>query len=435
MHNLQEILAKISQKILIARRELHKYPETGWHEYRTTAFIINFLQELGLEVTFGSDAIKAESRLAPPNAEQCAIERQRAITQGADPRLVEGMGDGLTGLWVDIACPNSSTTSPIIALRFDIDAIGTTESTDQNHKPHTEGFASCNQGSMHACGHDGHVAIGLGLALMLHEMRDQLKGVVRLIFQPAEELGQGAKAMLDAGVMQNVTELIGIHLGIQAREAGTLICGTTDFLDVSSFELSYHGKSAHAGLAPQEGQNALLAATTAVQGIHSISRHGLGETRLNIGQLVVDGSPNIIPSKAWLAGETRGINSELNNWMIKEVERISHAAADMWGCTHNLHRVGSCISGFSDEALANDIHNIAKTMPYFTNIIPSAQFLASEDFTWLLKDVQDRGGQGTYIQLGTKLAAGHHNEKFDFDEDVLIHSVELLTRLVMSKLG
>ncbi len=432
MYNLHERIEKITQSICNIRRDIHKHPEKGWREYRTAALAVSFLQKLGLTVTFGKDAVKDSSRLTPPDAETCAKERQRAIDQGADPKIVAHMGDGLTGLWVDIS--NGSTQGPVLALRFDMDAIGTTESIDKNHKPMHENFASCNEGTMHACGHDGHIAIGLGLALILHEIRHQLKGVVRLIFQPAEEIGQGAKAMLDAGVMQNVQEIIGIHLGVQAKEAGTIICGTTDFLAVSSFELSYAGKAAHAGLAPHEGQNALMAAVTAIQGIHSIARHGQGETRLNIGQLVVNGSPNIVPSEAWLAGETRGINSSVNDWMFNEVTRISKAAADMWDCTHNLRRVGVCISGFSDESIAEDVYNVAKTMPYFTNIIPSARFLASEDFTWFLQDVQERGGQGTYIQVGTKLAAGHHNEKFDFDEDALIHSVELLARIVISKL-
>ncbi len=434
MHNLQSIVKKFSYQIRDFRRHIHKFPETGWNEYATTAYVVKFLQQLGYEVRFGANAIKAGSRLTPPSAEHCKKERARAINQGADAKLVEQMGDGLTGLWVDIACPNDQTKGPIIALRFDLDAIGTVECHEQDHKPTQEGFASCNHGSMHACGHDGHVAIGLGLALVLHEIRHQLKGVVRLIFQPSEEIGQGAKAMLDAGVMQGVNELIGLHLGVQAKELGTIIGGTTDFLAVSSFEISYHGKAAHAGLAPHEGQNSLMAAMAAIQGIHSIPRHGDGASRLNIGQLIVDGSPNIVPSKAWFAGETRGINCEVSDWMFAEVKRISKAAADMWGCTHELHRVGSCISGYSDESLAQDVCKIAEEMPFFTKIIPSARFLASEDFTWLLKDVQSRGGQGTYIQIGTALAAGHHNEKFDFDEAALEPSVELLARLVLSKL-
>ncbi len=433
MQNIHLLLEKISSRITNIRRHIHKYPETGWHEFHTTSFAVNFLQELGLDVHFGSEAINANSRLTTPCSDTLKLERERAIAQGANPKLVAQMGEGLTGLWVDIG-PNSSNLGPIIAFRFDMDAIGTIEYDGQDHKPIQEGFASCNHGSMHACGHDGHVAVGLGLALVLQEIRHELKGTVRLIFQPAEEIGQGAKAMLDAGVMQNVQEIIGIHLGVQAKDSGTIICGTSDFLAVSSFELTYFGKAAHAGLAPQEGQNALMAAITAVQGIHSISRHGDGESRLNVGQLIVDGSPNIIPSKAWLAGETRGINCAVNDWMFSEVERISRAAADMWDCTYKLHRVGSCISGFSDEHLALEVSEIAKNIPYFNNILLNARFLASEDFTWLLKDVQDRGGMGTYIQVGTKLAAGHHNEKFDFDEGALVPCVELLARLIMSKL-
>ncbi len=431
MLNLIDYLKQICPQIYNIRRQIHKYPEMGWVEYKTTAFIATFLQNLGYSVKLGADAIKASSRLTPPTPEHCAKERQRAIAQGADPKLVQDMGDGLTGLWVDIGPSNNE---PILALRFDIDSIGIIESTNDKHKPVMEDFASCNTGSMHACGHDGHAAIGLGLALVLHEIRHKLTRTVRLIFQPAEEMGQGAKAMLDAGAMQNVDELIGIHLGVQATNANTLICGTTDFLAVTSFELTYQGHAAHAGLSPHEGKNALMAAVSAIQGMQSISRHGQGETRVNIGQLLVDGSPNIVPSKAWLAGETRGINSTLNDWMTSEVQRISKAAADMWDCDYQFDLVGSCISGYSDEKLAKEVYDIASTMPCFDNIILNAKFLASEDFTWLLKDVQDRGGHGTYIQIGVDLKAGHHNELFDFDEEALMRGIELLAKLIIKKL-
>ncbi len=432
MYNLEQKLQSISEKIYEIRRDIHKHPERGWNEYRTTAFITKFLQALGYEVNLGASAVKASSRLAPPSAEQCAISKERAIAQGADPELVQKMGDGLTGLWLDIGQAGSG---PILALRFDIDALFTVESSDACHKPQSEGFASCNNGYMHACGHDGHVAIGLGLALILHDIQHELKGVVRLIFQPAEEIGQGAKAMLDAGVMKDVQEVIGIHLGVQANDAKTLICGTCDFLAVTSFELMYSGKAAHAGLAPQEGQNALMAAITATQGMLSISRHGHGETRVNVGQFnVVDGASNVIPAKVWLAGETRGIDSKLDSWMQGEVMRISKAAADMWNCEFEFKKVGSCISGYSDEALAQEVCDIAKTMPCFENILLNEKFLASEDFTWFSQEVQSRGGRSTYIQIGVDLSAGHHNEKFDFDEGGLMRGVELLARLVMKKM-
>ncbi len=437
MYNIDKHLKEISTQVRDIRRHIHKHPETGWSEYATTAFIANFLQNMGYEVKLGSDAIYADSRLAPPNAQQCAEAKERALLQGANPEFINKMGDGLTGLWVDIVPEGQEQNTfnlPITALRFDIDAIGTTETKIENHIPNKENFASCNDECMHACGHDGHVAIGLGIALILHELRPHLKGIVRLIFQPAEEIGQGAKAMLDAGVVSGVNEIIGIHVGVQAKDVQTLICGTTDFLAVTSFELSYTGKAAHAGLAPQEGQNALMAALAAVQGMLSISRHGQGATRVNVGQLIVDGSPNIIPSKAWLAGETRGINSNIDQWMMGEVMRISKAAAEMWNCNYTFKQVGSCISGYSDESLAQEVYDIAQTMPCFKNIILSAKFMASEDFTWLLKDVQERGGQGTYIQVGVELSAGHHNECFDFDEGALMRSVELLARLIIKKL-
>ena len=448
----QQVLG-LAPLISALRRDLHRHPETSWLEYRTAAVAARHLLDLGYSVTLGGDAVNAAARLDPPSPSVCARERQRAVEQGADPALVRRMGDGLTGLWADLHCPGpgpESTSSsppssfsppspstpplPIIALRFDMDANDVSECPESRHLPSREGFASCHPGIMHACGHDGHTAMGMGVAAILKKLQPQLRGTVRLIFQPAEELGQGALSMLEAGVMDGVRSLLGLHLGVQAN-AGDIICGTTHFLATTTFEMAFEGLAAHAGIAPEEGRNALLAACAAVQSIHAIPRHGGGPTRVNVGELFVDGAPNIIPARAWLAGETRGVTSAINAHMMREVERMAGASAAMWGCQSSLRRVSECPSGRSDEALARCVAQVAKGMGGFTNIIPAQEFWASEDFTWLLNRVQEQGGQGTYIQLGVERSAGHHTESFDFDEDVLPRGMELLVRMVVEELG
>ncbi len=442
MHNLQATLTALTPRMTKWRRNIHTYPEAAWLEYRTAAIIISELQKLGYTITLGEAAVCADSRYNPPHEEKYAREKARAILQGAEPSIVHRLGNGLTGLWVDMHFPSEQThhlkktapQDPIIALRFDMDANELIECNETTHKPQTLEFRSQNNGLMHACGHDGHVAIGIGLAHALHSIRNDLYGTVRLIFQPAEEVGQGAKAMLDAGAMRNVHEVIGLHLGVQAEKSGKIICGTNHFLATTSFEVHIEGAAAHAGYAPQKGRNALLAAANAVQAIHAISRHGEGNTRVNVGQLRVDGAPNVVPAKAWFAGETRGANSDIDAWMIDEVKRISQGAALMYGCTSHFKRTGLCLSGYSDAVLAKEVYAIAQQMPYFTDIVLHEKFMASEDFTWFLGEVQKNGGQGTFIQLGMNRNSDHHTEKFDFDEEVLIHGVELLTRLIHSKL-
>ena len=446
MDPLRQQVLGLAPLISALRRDLHRHPETSWLEYRTAALAARHLLDLGYAVTLGSDAVCAKARLDPPCPHVCARERQRAVAEGADPALVARMGDGLTGLWADLHCPgpsappsspdpsSSSGSGPVLALRFDMDANDVLECPEAQHYPTSVGFASCHAGVMHACGHDGHTAMGMGVAALLKYLQPRLRGTVRLIFQPAEELGQGALAMLEAGVMRDVTALIGLHLGIQAGP-DELICGTTHFLATTTFEIGFDGQAAHAGIAPQEGRNALLAAVAAVQGIHGIARHGHGPTRVNVGQLTADGAPNIIPARAWLAGETRGISSTINAHMMEEVERIAEASAAMWQCERRLRRVSECPSGRSDLPLAERVARVAKDMNEFQHIVPSQEFWASEDFTWLLNRVQEQGGQGTYIQLGTQRSAGHHTESFDFDEDALPRGMELLARLVLDMMG
>ena len=415
------------------RRDLHRHPETSWLEYRTAAVAAAYLLDMGYEVTLGADAVCAEARLDPPCPHRCAEERARAVAEGADPLLVTRMGDGLTGLWADLHCPGpekNSEGTPILALRFDMDANDIVECPEAQHFPTRQGFSSCHAGAMHACGHDGHTAMGMGVAAILKRLQKHLHGTVRLVFQPAEELGQGALSMLRAGAMRGVDQLIGLHLGIQAGP-GDIICGTTHFLATTTFEATFEGRPAHAGIAPEEGRNALMAATSAVQSFHAIPRHGHGPTRINVGQLTVDGAPNIIPARAWLAGETRGVTSAINAHMMDEVERMTQAAARMWGCAGRLRRVSECPSGASDPNMALRVARVAKEMGGFGNIVPSQEFWASEDFTWLLNGVQEQGGQGTYIQLGVERLGGHHTERFDFDEDILPRGMELLARLVV----
>ncbi len=468
--NLRPILKTIAPSIKAVRRHIHAHPERAWLEYGTAALVAKTCIACETDVTLGAQAVRAASRFVAPTEEICAREKARALLQGTPTEVqriwmprgelsaeaqcydVEAFGNGLTGLWADMHFPAQDTAisgkgkdtenDHILALRFDMDANELTESTCASHVPSSQGFASKNPGLMHACGHDGHVAMGVGLLLALQTVRTQmpdlckhLSGTVRFVFQPAEEVGQGAKAMLDAGAMVGVRDLIGIHLGIQARKRGVLICGTTQFLANSSFEIDFHGRAAHAGLAPHTGRNALMAAVAAVQSIQAISRHGDGASRVNIGEMRVDGAANVIPAHAWLHGETRGITTHVNDFMLEEVMRMSAAAAQMWGCAASFTHTSTCPSGGSDIALAQEIFDIAHTMPErFDDVRLTEKFWASEDFTWFLQDVQKRGGQSTFIQLGIDWVSGHHTSTFDYNDHVLLDGVELLLHFVLQKL-
>ncbi|WP_371362231.1 Indole-3-acetyl-aspartic acid hydrolase [Sporomusa rhizae] len=149
-----------------------------------------------------------------------------------------------------------------VALRFDMDANDLMELADDSHRPFRENFSSINEGAMHGCGHDGHAAMGLGIAEVLAEMKDELIGKVKLIFQPAEEGARGAKCMTEKGIVDGVDYMLGVHLGLNAQKTGMVACSSASFQESIKTNAVFKGISAHAGAAPQQGRNALLAAAT-----------------------------------------------------------------------------------------------------------------------------------------------------------------------------
>ena len=336
-------LAELAPKLVAWRRDLHRHPESGWTEFRTASLVIKHLQGLGYTITMGKDAIRAECMMGVPSAADLARHQERAIAQGADPELVRRMDGGLTGFWADLDCG----PGPLLCLRFDLDSNDANESTDPAHRPVQEGFASINPGAMHACGHDGHVAVGLGMAELLARCKDSLHGRIRLLFQPAEEGVRGAGPMAEAGAVNGVDYILGLHIGFQANKPGVLICGTKNFLATTKADVTFNGVSAHAAAAPEEGKNALLAACAATLNLHAISRSGKGDTRITVGKLIGGEGRNVIPPKAKIFLETRGVSSDLDDYMRTEACRIIKAAAEMWGCTYDMEIVGGTKSGAS----------------------------------------------------------------------------------------
>ncbi|GHV51336.1 peptidase M20 [Deltaproteobacteria bacterium] len=418
--------------IINTRRDLHKHPESGWTEFRTAGIVVKRLRELGYTITMGKDAVSKMDMMGVPSAEALKQHQERAIRQGAEPGLVALMDGGLTGLWADMQCGGGD--GPCFGLRFDLDSNDVGECVLPGHRPYAAGFSSINKGAMHACGHDGHVAVGLAVAEILAEMKDTLKGSIRIIFQPAEEGVRGASPMIAAGCCNGINYIVGVHIGFQAAHKGDIVCGAKGFLATTKWDVHITGKSAHAGAAPQEGKNALLAACAATTNLHAISRHGQGVTRITVGRLEGGQGRNVIPPSAFMALETRGENNELDDYMSTEAARIIKSAVDMWGCTYELEVMGGTKSGASSPEMASKVKALAETMPAFTNIMEIEDFGASEDFSHMMSVVQQNGGQGTYIQVGTNRTAGHHNDHFDFDEEDLLPAAEIVLRTVNSYL-
>ena len=430
--NLQAKLQELIPGLVAVRRDLHKYPESAWTEFRTASMCIKKMQELGYTITMGEDAVKRDAMMGVPAADVLKGHMERAVAQGADAELVAKMEGGLTGFWADM---DFGGEGPFLAVRFDMDCNDVSACDAADHRPNMEGYASVNKGAMHACGHDAHVAIALALAELVASMRDQFTGKIRFIFQPAEEGVRGAMPMEKAGAVEGVDQIFGMHIGFQANKLGKVICGTKNFLATTKADITFTGVPAHAGNAPEEGKNALLAAATALLNMHAIPRSGQGDTRITVGKLIGGEGRNVIPPKAVLVLETRGITSALDEYMFGEVKRIAKAAADMWGCGYSIDIKGGTKSGESDLEVAEVVAEEARAMGCFNEVIVEQNFGASEDYSHFMSTVQANGGKGTYVQVGSNLSAGHHNGHFDFDEKALEDSLVLMARCVYRTLA
>ena len=422
-----KLATEMQNELVAFRRDFHKHAEAAWTEFRTGSILAKHLEALGYQVLVGEEVVDEKAMMGVPSEEELNKHIERAKAQGAFVQYLDKMKGGKTGV---VAILKTNKPGPVIGLRFDFDANDMNESREETHRPCKEGFSSINDGAMHACAHDGHAAVGLGVAKLLMELKDDLAGTIKLIFQPAEEGVRGAASMTAKGVVDDINYLLGAHLGTAAKENGQLICGTNGFLATSKLDAHFKGVPAHAGAKPEEGKSALLAACAATMSMQGIYRHSGGTSRINIGVLQAGTGRNVVPDRAVVKIETRGVTSEIDDFVKKEAIRMINASAAMYDVEVQIKEAGGAKSGKSDDELVELAKEIGKESGLFTSIEDPAILGGSEDITYFMERVQKNGGKANYIMIGTKLAAGHHDGRFDFDEDVLSKAVAVLSMMV-----
>lgn len=412
----------LQEKTVACRRDFHRYAESGWTEFRTSAKVADALLSLGYEVLVGDDVVAAEHMMGVPTRPELETHMARAIAQGANPTWVEKMQGGKTGV---LGVMRFGKPGATVAFRFDIDANDIDELQDATHRPYREGFSSVNKGAMHACGHDGHTATGLALAEILAVLKSELTGTVKLIFQPAEEGVRGGKAMAKRGITDDVDYLIGIHLGINLKRTGQLACKTEGLLATTKIDATFTGAPAHPTASPEKGRNALLAAAMAALNLHAIPRHGQGGSWVHVGVLNAGTGRNVVPPNAVLKFETRGVTTEINDYAREHALRVIEGAAKTYNVGYSWTEAGSAVGCESDAMLAERVRETAERMGLFTEILPAVKVGFSEDFTYFMDAVQKHGGKAVYAMIGTDYI-GHHNSNFDFDEAAMVGAVALL---------
>jgi amidohydrolase len=366
------------------RRDFHLHPELGFQEVRTAGIVARELQNLGLEVSTGV---------------------------------------GKTGV---VAMIEGSQPGPTLLLRADMDALPILEETQ------TE-YTSQTQGVMHACGHDGHTAILLTVAKMLHEIRADLPGNIKLVFQPAEEGLGGAEAMLADGVLDNpkVDFSLGLHLWNDKPVGWLGIAPGPTMAGAEKFKITVRGKGGH-GAAPHLTIDPILAGAhivTALQSIVSRNVEPLQGAVVSVTYFKSGEAMNVIPPYAEMGGTIRTFAPAVREIVMKRFDEVIRNTAAALGCEVEVEPIRMTPAVINDAALTELAQNSARSVFPDAEIDASAPVtMGSEDFAYLMQSVP-----GLFMFVGSANAEkglnyGHHHPKFDIDEASLPRATALMAQ-------
>lgn len=383
--------------LISLRRDFHRFPEIRWEEVQTTEKLTGYLQQFGYET---------------------------------DSLHIPGHNTGVTGIL-------HNGEGPALTLRFDIDALAVTESTAPEHLPQKEGFISVRPGYMHACGHDGHMSIGLGTARILSEQKDHWAGTIRFIFQPAEEGCQGALPIVETGLLDDTDYFLAGH--IVPRNAypdldGDFVCAKGS-LATTKLDAVFTGQAAH-GAHPEDGRNVIQAISSAITALYGIPRHSEGASFVNVGKVTAGSARNVVAGYGLIQLEVRGETTKINDYMTTAAKRILSSCAAMQEVNLKLKTVGSAPSLDSTKKLTDSLHDLFSdpALPVRSSSAKTASFFASEDAAHMLEAVKAHGGEAAYLLLFADAAASLHQSSYTFDENVLVKGVLLYSLAACSLL-
>ena len=368
MHRV--IPASLYEEIVRLRRDLHQHPELSWQETRTAGKICEYLDEL--RIPFRADVA----------------------------------GTGV------IATVGSELEGPCIALRADMDALPVKEDTGLP-------FASCNEGVMHACGHDGHTAMLLGAASLLKEAA--LSGPVRLIFQPAEETGAGAEKMIEAGALEGVDAIFGGHVDRHYPTGSIAITNGTVNASADEFWIRICGKGGHAAR-PHEAIDSVVVGSLLVMSIQTIVSREVNPAHpsvVTVGRFDAGTAHNVIASEAELQGTIRCQDSDVREHLHHSIRRIATAVGQLHDAQIDVTiRKGTPV--VSNNPSFADLARVAATAVIGPENVLAMEVanMGGEDFGFYLQHVP-----GCYVRLGAQKPGKEgypaHSSRFDFDEQVL----------------
>ncbi|MDP3058809.1 MAG: amidohydrolase, partial [bacterium] len=326
-----------------------------------------------------------------------------------------------------------STPGKTIAIRADMDALTITEQTG---KP----YASTIPGKMHACGHDGHTAILMGVAKLIIERKDDLIGNVKLFFQPAEEGPGGALPMIEAGVMVNPTvdAVIGLHLNTSNIQMGQIALRSgANSAGTDEIHIRLKGKGGH-GAHPHNTIDAIIPTghlIVALQTIVSREVDPLGSAVITIGTVNGGYRNNIIADNVFLTGTVRTLDPTVRNSMPERIERIIKGISDTFRCTYEFNYIWGYPSVINDVAMTSLAEEVGHCLLGKENVVRAPHpSMGGEDFSYFAEKAP-----GVFFSLGAKNEAKDciypgHNSRYDFDEDAIPVGMAMLTGIALTYL-
>ena len=411
----------VADRLVELRRGFHRHPEPGWREFYTTHRLVEEIERIGVdELAVGREAYDPDDRMAVLEDDAYDPWIERARERGACEDVLERTAGGVTGCVATL----DRGDGPSVGLRVDVDALFIEEADDVEHVPAREGFRSEIDGTMHACGHDVHMT--WGLAVLERVKASDFEGRFTVFFQPAEEISGGGHPMAESRFIEGIDRLFAVHVGL-GHPTGRVVAGIERPLAMCHVDASFEGTSAHAGKAPQEGDNAMQALGTAISNAYGIPRHADGMTRVNLGYAEAGSASNVIADHARVEAEARGETTALKEFMKTRLRRAFEGAAVSHGCELEFDVVSESPRADSDPALVGHVANVARGIDGVDEVVPTADFGASEDATFLMERVQESGGLATYLIVGTDHPGAHHTPAFDVDERSLRIGVDVLT--------
>ncbi len=419
---------EFEKELITFRRDIHKYPENAWAEYRTTVKIIRELEKMNIPYLYGKKIHTTGQRVNLQTEEYDKACMERAIAETGEETLIKEMAGGYTGV---IAYLDGKLPGPVIAVRCDIDCNEVQEDMSSDRKAVQEGYASVHPGLMHACGHDTHITMGLGALKLLKENIEHLRGRVMLVFQPAEEGGRGALSLVGAHMFDDVDYFFALHGGQINEPVGSIYSSAKGLSVGYKVNFYFKGKASHAGNSPQNGHNALLAASNAAINLYAIPRHSAGWSRVNVGVMNAGTGRNVIPDSAEMLAEVRGETNEIRDYMFERALSVCKGAAEMQECEFSYDIKVRTSSVSCDIEMIEIVEAAAPRVAGFKKIARNLDFRGGgDDAAHIINEVQKHGGRATYIKMGSGSTVPLHDSSFEVDEAVLSFGAHLITEIV-----